>query len=155
MPVRSVQRNTLIAAAPASSALRAALNTDEESPKGLGFGESADGNWYRWACYLLGASILSRDGDLNRVKELVRDGAIYQSTSDTEVLLRASQHWGDKVVDLMPGNGYFTRLFSTAVGKGGKVPFPDGTDLFGNPSYRAKSPRLVSHLARNAGERCT
>lgn len=28
---------------------------------------------------------------------------------------------GDKVVDLMPGNGYFTRLFSTAVGKGGKV----------------------------------
>ena len=27
-------------------------------------------------------------------------------------------------------------VFTILVGKGGKVPFPDGTDLFGNPSYR-------------------
>ena len=51
---------------------RAALDTDAESPKGLGFGDSADGNWYRWAGYLLGASILSRDGDLNEATSALR-----------------------------------------------------------------------------------
>jgi Ca-activated chloride channel family protein len=41
------------------------------------------------------------------------------------------------------------------VGKGGKVPFPDGTDLFGNPSYReleiAINPALLQQISKMTG----
>jgi tetratricopeptide (TPR) repeat protein len=51
---------------------RATLKVDEQSPEGLGSGESADSNWYRWVCFLLGSSILSRDGDLNEATSALR-----------------------------------------------------------------------------------
>jgi predicted methyltransferase len=38
-----------------------------------------------------------------------------------EVLAFADIHRGDTVVDLMPGNGYYTRLFSRLVGPRGRV----------------------------------
>ena len=42
-------------------------------------------------------------------------------------------------------------VFTILVGKGGKVPFPDGTDLFGNPSYReleiAINPELLQEIS--------
>ena len=45
-------------------------------------------------------------------------------------------------------------VFTVLVGKGGRVPFPDGTDLFGNPTYRemdiAINPELLEgHLRRD------
>jgi len=39
----------------------------------------------------------------------------------TEMLVFAKVKPGEKVVDLLPGGGYFTRLFSVAVGPKGKV----------------------------------
>jgi Ca-activated chloride channel family protein len=46
-------------------------------------------------------------------------------------------------------------VFSILVGKGGKVPFPDGTDLFGNPSFReleiAINPALLQQISRMTG----
>lgn len=43
-------------------------------------------------------------------------------------------------------------VFTILVGKGGRVPFPDGTDLFGNPSYReldiAINPELLKAIAK-------
>jgi Ca-activated chloride channel homolog len=46
-------------------------------------------------------------------------------------------------------------VFTILVGKGGRVPFPDGTDLFGNPSYReleiAINPELLKSIAAETG----
>src|SRR5262252_4368087 len=46
-------------------------------------------------------------------------------------------------------------VFTILVGKGGKVPFPDGTDLFGNPSYRdleiAVNPALLQQISKMTG----
>jgi Ca-activated chloride channel family protein len=46
-------------------------------------------------------------------------------------------------------------VFTILVGKGGRVPFPDGTDLFGNPSYRemevAVNPALLKSIAAETG----
>lgn len=46
-------------------------------------------------------------------------------------------------------------VFTILVGKGGKVPFPDGTDLFGNPSYReldiAVNPGLLQQISKRTG----
>src|SRR5215468_573157 len=46
-------------------------------------------------------------------------------------------------------------VFTILVGKGGKVPFPDGTDLFGNPSYRdleiAINPALLQQISKMTG----
>ena len=46
-------------------------------------------------------------------------------------------------------------VFTILVGKGGRVPFPDGTDLFGNPSYReldiAINPELLKAIAKETG----
>lgn len=46
-------------------------------------------------------------------------------------------------------------VFTILVGKGGKVPFPDGTDLFGNPSYReleiAVNPGLLQQISKMTG----
>jgi len=46
-------------------------------------------------------------------------------------------------------------VFTILVGKGGRVPFPDGTDLFGNPSYReleiAINPELLKSIAKETG----
>jgi Ca-activated chloride channel family protein len=46
-------------------------------------------------------------------------------------------------------------VFTILVGKGGRVPFPDGTDLFGNPSYRelevAVNPELLKSIAAETG----
>ncbi|HXX32681.1 MAG TPA: VWA domain-containing protein [Myxococcaceae bacterium] len=46
-------------------------------------------------------------------------------------------------------------VFTILVGKGGRVPFPDGTDLFGNPSYReldiAINPDLLKAISRETG----
>jgi len=42
-------------------------------------------------------------------------------------------------------------IFTVLVGKGGRVPYPDGTDLFGNPTYRemeiAINPELLKSIA--------
>ena len=46
-------------------------------------------------------------------------------------------------------------VFTILVGKGGKVPFPDGTDLFGNTSYRdleiAVNPALLQQISKMTG----
>jgi Ca-activated chloride channel family protein len=46
-------------------------------------------------------------------------------------------------------------VFTILVGKGGKVPFPDGTDLFGNTSYRdleiAVNPALLQQISKTTG----
>src|SRR5215813_11644629 len=46
-------------------------------------------------------------------------------------------------------------LFTILVGKGGKVPFPDGVDLFGNTSYRdldiAVNPALLQQISKMTG----
>ena len=46
-------------------------------------------------------------------------------------------------------------VFTILVGKGGKVPFPDGTDLFGNTSYRdldiAINPGLLQQISKMTG----
>ncbi|MGZ6132632.1 MAG: vWA domain-containing protein, partial [Myxococcaceae bacterium] len=46
-------------------------------------------------------------------------------------------------------------VFTILVGKGGRVPFPDGTDLFGNPSYReleiAVNPGLLQQISKMTG----
>jgi Ca-activated chloride channel family protein len=46
-------------------------------------------------------------------------------------------------------------VFTVLVGKGGKVPFPDGTDLFGNTSYRdvdiAINPALLQQISKMTG----
>ena len=46
-------------------------------------------------------------------------------------------------------------VFTILVGKGGKVPYPEGTDLFGNPSYRdveiAINPGLLQEISRMTG----
>jgi len=46
-------------------------------------------------------------------------------------------------------------VFTILVGKGGKVPFPDGTDLFGNTSYReleiAINPALLQQISKMTG----
>jgi predicted methyltransferase len=49
------------------------------------------------------------------------DKALDAARKPAALLAFANVAEGDKVVDLMPGSGYFTRLFSSAVGKGGKV----------------------------------
>ncbi len=46
-------------------------------------------------------------------------------------------------------------IFTVLVGKGGRVPFPDGTDLFGNPTYRdmdiAINPELLKAISAETG----
>lgn len=46
-------------------------------------------------------------------------------------------------------------IFTILVGKGGRVPFPDGTDLFGNPTYRemdiAINPELLKSISAETG----
>jgi Ca-activated chloride channel family protein len=46
-------------------------------------------------------------------------------------------------------------VFTILVGKGGKVPFPDGTDLFGNTSYQeleiAINPALLQQISKMTG----
>src|SRR5215510_4057932 len=46
-------------------------------------------------------------------------------------------------------------VFTILVGRGGKVPFPDGTDLFGNTSYReleiAVNPALLQQISKMTG----
>jgi Ca-activated chloride channel homolog len=46
-------------------------------------------------------------------------------------------------------------IFTILVGKGGRVPFPDGTDLFGNPTYRemdiAINPELLQAISKETG----
>jgi Ca-activated chloride channel family protein len=46
-------------------------------------------------------------------------------------------------------------VFTILVGKGGRVPFPDGTDLFGNPTYRemdiAINPELLKAISAETG----
>jgi Ca-activated chloride channel homolog len=46
-------------------------------------------------------------------------------------------------------------VFTVLVGKGGRVPFPDGTDLFGNPTYRemdiAINPELLKAISAETG----
>ena len=46
-------------------------------------------------------------------------------------------------------------VYTILVGKGGKVPFPAGTDLFGNPVYRdteiATNPALLQEIAATTG----
>jgi Ca-activated chloride channel homolog len=46
-------------------------------------------------------------------------------------------------------------VFTVLVGKGGRVPFPDGTDLFGNPTYRemdiAINPELLKSISAETG----
>ncbi len=72
-------------------------------------------------------------------------GAIDQALADTarpasdraqdadrhaaEVLAFADIHRGDTVVDLMPGNGYYTRLFSQLVGPRGHVYAVQATEM--------------------------
>lgn len=52
---------------------------------------------------------------------------------------------GSRIADLMPGGGYFTRLFSTATGAQGQVYTVTPSDLKGLP------PRLAEILSQNVG----
>jgi predicted methyltransferase len=51
----------------------------------------------------------------------VADRQLDASRKPLDLLVFSGVASGDTVVDLMPGNGYFTRLFSKAVGRDGKV----------------------------------
>ncbi len=62
-----------------------------------------------------------------------------------ELLAFAGLKPGDKVADLMPGGGYFTRLFSAATGPKGHVYPVTPSDLTGLP------PKLAEILSQNVG----
>ena len=66
-----------------------------------------------------------------RVGDVAKDG----QRKGPELLAFAEVKAGQRVYDLIPGSGYFTRLFSLAVGPAGKVyaVWPDEYDKVSNP----------------------
>jgi len=70
------------------------------------------------AATVIPANIAAAVTDTNRpAADTARDA----TRKPAEMLAFAGVKPGDRVVDLMPGGGYFTRLFSAAVGPKGKV----------------------------------
>jgi predicted methyltransferase len=74
------------------------------------------------------------------------DKAQDASRKPAEVLAFAGIHRGDTVVDLMPGAGYYTRLFSRLVGPTGKVYALDPAEM------ATKAPKPLAALKSFAGK---
>jgi predicted methyltransferase len=70
------------------------------------------------AAQMTAASYAAAVSDSARPSE---DVARYAARKPAEMMAFAQVKPGDKVIDLIPGGGYFTRVFSAAVGPGGHV----------------------------------
>jgi len=74
-----------------------------------------------------------------------------------EMLVYAEVKPGSKIAEMLPGGGYFTRIFSKAVGSGGKVyavttPPAQGRPAFALPGYDNVTPVQVQYATMKLPE---